>query len=168
MLPRPFRLSRRHRAVLYSLFALLFTSGLIWWLGDEAAEEAGKPVAWAELWKPRLMRVHGGAAMAFLVTLGTVLAVHVRRAWPSGTNRISGTGLIGWFLLQAVTGYGVLYFVGDGLRDWNGQIHVTLGLLAPAAVAGHVLWGKWIMRRRARSGGSLPATPHPGEVGPLR
>ncbi len=149
---RPFRISRRHRVVVYGVFALLFSSGFIWWLADEAAEGATQPVAWVDAWKPWLLRIHGAAAMSFLVVLGTLLMVHVQRAWPSGVNRGSGLALGGWLLLQAVTGYGVLYVAGDRLRDWTGQIHVTLGLLAPVVLAGHILWGKWIMRRRARSG----------------
>jgi len=155
MSARPFRLSRRHRVVLYGLFALLFASGFAWWLADEAVEEAGRSVAWADALKPWALRVHGAVAMAFLVALGTVLPLHVQKAWPSGINRWTGLLLGGWFTLHAVTGYGLLYLPSNAVRDWTGQIHVTLGLLAPLVFAGHLLWGKRAMR--PKKGGTMKA-----------
>lgn len=147
MSARPFRLSRRHRVILYGLFALLFASGFSWWLADEAEEEAGRAVAWAETLKPWALRVHGAAAMAFLVALGTVLPLHAQKAWPSRINRLTGILLSGWFGLQALTGYGLLYLGKQVARDWAGQIHVTLGLLSALVLVGHILWGKRSMRR---------------------
>lgn len=145
---RPFRLSRIHRAVVYSVFAVLFASGFTGWLAKEAVEDAGGTVAWVETWNPRVMRIHLGAAMTFLVVLGTVLATHVRTAWSPGINRNSGVFLGGWFLMQGLTGYVLLGFGGNVLQGWNGKIHVTLGLLAPLVLGGHILWGKWRMRPR--------------------
>jgi len=150
MKSRPFQLSRRHRMVVYLVFTLLFASGFTWWLADEAQEESGSPVAWAEAAKPWLLRVHGGAAMSFLVILGTVMVAHAQRAWAAQVNHRTGLMLGGWFGLQALTGYGLFYFLGESLRDWTGTVHVTLGLLAPLVVGGHVIRGK-MLGRRARS-----------------
>lgn len=133
------------------MYGLLFTSGFIWWLADESMEEAGKTVAWAEAAKPWLLRIHGAAMMAFLIVLGTLLMVHVGRAWPSRVNRASGVLLGSWILVQILTGYGLCYLGNDALRDRAGQIHISLGLLSPLVVGGHVFWGRRRMRSRNSS-----------------
>lgn len=145
---RPFQLSPRHRRIVYAVFAVLFVSGFSWWFADEAQEESPAPVAWAEAAKPVLIRIHGAAAFAFLVVLGTVLAVHAQRAWKAGVNHRTGLLLGGWFGVQAVTGYGLLYLVAAQARDWTGTVHVTLGLLAPVMLAVHVVRGRILARRR--------------------
>lgn len=148
---RPFQLEPRHRWITAAVYGLLFTSGFLWWWADESMEEAGKTLAWAEAAKPWLLRVHGAAVMAFLVVLGTLLMVHVRKAWPSGVNRASGVLLGSWILVQILTGYGLSYFGDDALRDRAGQIHISLGLLSPLVVGGHVFWGRRRMRRKSSS-----------------
>ncbi|MFO1462012.1 MAG: hypothetical protein U1G08_21730 [Verrucomicrobiota bacterium] len=148
MKSRPFQLGPLHRGITAGVYGLLFTSGFVWWWADESMEEAGKAIAWAEAAKPWLLRIHGAAVMAFLVVLGTLLVVHVRRAWPSGVNRRSGM-LVGlWIAVQILTGYGLYYLGGDALRDRAGQIHISAGLLSPVVVAGHVLWGRRQQRRK--------------------
>ena len=148
MSARPFQLSPRHRWIVYSVFAVLFLSGFAWWFADEAQEESSTPVAWAEAAKPVLIRVHGAAAFVFLVVLGTVLAVHAQRAWKAEVNHRSGLMLGGWFGVQAVTGYGLLYLAVAQVRDWTGTVHVTLGLLAPVMLTVHVVRGRILVRRR--------------------
>jgi len=146
MRSRPFQLGTQHRAVLYLVFGILFLSGLMWWVADEAMEEAKGTVAWAEEAKPWLLRVHGGAAMVFLVVLGTVLMAHARRAWAAGVNRWTGLWLGSVFCLQAVTGYGLFYFSGENLREWTGTIHISVGLILPAFLVAHILWGRRIQK----------------------
>ncbi|MBL9176155.1 MAG: hypothetical protein JNL10_21610 [Verrucomicrobiales bacterium] len=149
MKPRPFQLEPLHRWIAAGVYGLLFISGFVWWWADESMEEAGKSIAWAEAAKPWLLRVHGAAVMAFLVLLGTLLMVHVRRAWPSGVNRRSGMLLGIWISVQILTGYGLDYLDSDALRDRAGQIHISVGLLSPLVVVGHVVWGRRQMRRRS-------------------
>lgn len=149
---RPFQLSPRHRAWVYGVLVLLFSSGFVWWIADEAQEESQSPVAWAEAAKPWLMRVHVAAAFAFLVVLGTVLASHADRAWAGRTNRATGLFLGSVFGMQALTGYGLRFFPVDAWKEPTGTLHVSIGLLVPLFVGAHVWWGRRLVRRRtARS-----------------
>lgn len=146
---RPFQLSPRHRAWVYGVLVLLFSSGFVWWMADEAQEESRSPVAWAETAKPWLMRVHVAAAFAFLVVLGTLLPSHADRAWAGRVNRASGLFLGTVFGLQALTAYGLRFFPTEVLKDPAGTLHVSLGLLLPLFIGVHVVWGRRVARKPA-------------------
>ncbi len=145
---RPFQLGPRLRSGFYLAFALLFASGLAWWVADEAQEEARSPVAWAERLKPGMLRIHAAAAYAFLILLGGVWVSHASRAWAAGINRVAGVFLGLALGLQVLTGYGLEHFPVDWIRERTGTFHISAGLLIPAWVAVHVLWGRRLARRR--------------------
>ena len=88
--PPPMRLSRWHERWLYAIGALVFVSG-VGWLADHylfagSADFGDAHAAFEPLW----LRLHGAAAMAGLVVLGSLLPGHITRAWRSRTNRRSG------------------------------------------------------------------------------
>lgn len=146
-----FRLSRRHRFALYSALGLSFASGFAWWLLDHFGRiegEFGPAPHPAQAW---LLRVHGAAAFASLIVLGTLLPVHVKRAWRAAKNRRSGTVLLSLVALQVGTGY-ALYYADEGLRTLAGQIHFALGITLPVLLAAHIVIGRRITSRRARQG----------------
>ena len=125
-----------------------FVSGLAWWLlsrfGQIQGEFGASPHP-AQAW---LLRLHGAAAFASLLTLGALLPVHVKRAWHARKNRRTGALLGGLVALQIITGY-ALYYADDALRDRAGQIHFILGLGLPALLALHIVVGRRIISRRA-------------------
>jgi hypothetical protein len=117
----------------------VFLSGLLWiaaqqWLGDGATfGESASP------WVPFSMKIHGAAAMAVLVVIGTLLPVHVRRAWNARRNRGTGATTLGLNALLIVSGYALYYLAGEGTRALTSLVHWILGLALPAVLVFHVL-----------------------------
>ena len=137
--PRPdsIRLKRFHRYFLYAVLALLFFSGVAWaWFNYFlTAEDVAAAKAWA-------MKIHGAAAMATLVLIGTILTAHVRFAWRAKRNRGNGVLFLSTFGILTVTGYGLYYAGGERLRAWTSWIHLGVGLVVPILLVVHILLGK--------------------------
>jgi hypothetical protein len=135
------RLSPRHVLILHSVACVLVVSG-----GAAALQDiltaAGNDEALPLSFKAWALAVHGGAAMGFLVLLGTVLPTHVVRAWRSGRNRLSGTMLLVTIGLLVVSGYGLYYFGGERLRTVTQWVHLGLGTLDPILFVLHLWWGR--------------------------
>ena len=164
----PMRLSRRHERWLYAIGALIFVSGL-GWLADHylfaGSADFGDAHAAFEPW---WLRLHGAAAMAGLVVLGSLLPGHIARAWRLRTNYRSGLLMLSLVVLLVVTGYG-LYYVGDEeTRPWISMVHWLAGVVAAAGLALHVRWGKRQTRRMhlpAAANPSSSATAAPARAG---
>ncbi len=138
---RPFQLGQRHKRWLYLIAGTLFLSGLLWWLAGFAPESGSSGTDLARSSRPWLLKIHGGAAMAFLVMCGTLWPNHVRRAWRASQNRRSGVMLVAWLALLTVSGYGLYYFGDERVREWTAWVHDLLGLLAVAILGAHVWLG---------------------------
>jgi hypothetical protein len=137
---RGLQLSRRHRWSLYFTGLALLFSGLAWaWL--HRLDEAGTAGAgWHKL-KPWLMKVHGFAALGFVLLLGTLLAVHVRHSWHARRNRANGAFFLSSVALLTFTGY-MLYYLGDEkLRDLCSDVHFWLGAVTPLLLIWHIWSG---------------------------
>jgi len=120
------RLHRAHRLLLYAGLMVLLMTGAAW--------EAMAPGSFASL----VMEVHGAAALATLVLLGTLLAQHVPAGWASSKNRKSGAILLGALLWLALSGY-LLYYAGsESLRWYAAQSHLWVGIAACAIVGLHL------------------------------
>ncbi len=136
-----FRLSRRHRLALATTLSASLVSGVAWWVLDNFCQIQGEfdisPHP-AQAW---LLRFHGAAAMAALVVLGSLLPVHVLRAWRAKRNRRTGAGLLALLALQIATGY-ALYYADNPLREAAGQLHFFLGLSLPATLVLHIYCGR--------------------------
>lgn len=136
------RLSFRHRAWLFGVFAAAFLTGVAWWVLHrwfQVAGEFGPSPHPAEHW---LIRLHGAAAFATLVLLGSVLPLHVKRAWLAGRNRRSGGLMLLLNALLALTGY-ALYYAGDeSFRAAASSAHLFLGLALPLLLVAHILRGR--------------------------
>lgn len=139
--PRPesIRLKPFHRYLLYSVLALLFLSGAGWAYLNYLVPLPGEFELAA---KSSLIRVHGAAAMATLVLIGTVLTAHVRFAWRAGRNRTNGILFLSALGILTVTGYGLYYAGDERLRAWTGWIHLSVGLALPLLLVIHILLGK--------------------------
>ena len=139
------KLERGQRRWLHATLAVLFVSGVVWWVlhrwGEVETEFGPTP----HPLNPWLMRVHGGAAMVALVVLGTLLSGHVRRAWQAGRNRLSGLGMLVWCGGLSVSGYALYYAGAETARTWASIIHLVGGLAFPLVLIVHIWSG-----RRAR------------------
>jgi hypothetical protein len=136
--PQTPKLGSFRRWAVYVLVASLFASGAAWlWVHlrtpDDAIPSALEP--WA-------MKLHGAAALLVTYLAGTMLYGHMLTAWRQRRNRVTGCLVTATFLLLALTGYGLYYFSGDGLRQFNEWLHWLLGFASPAALVLHVWRGR--------------------------
>ncbi len=147
MRPNGLTLSCRHRAWLYGSFAVLWLSGCVW-----------LAVQWYR-WRvavvddaPRLahtaLQVHGAAAMAVLVLLGTLIPLHMKRGWQVNRNRRGGLVLIIANVVLIATGYGLYYAGGERWRAVSQWAHSGLGALLPLLIVWHIRAGRATRPRR--------------------
>lgn len=143
------RLPRLHRWLLYLGFGALALSGCAWlmlhYLTGSQGPYGPRPHSLEPLW----LKIHGAAAMAALVWLGSLTVVHIRHAWHVRRNRVSGGVLLGLFLGLTVTGYLLYYFGGEELRPVISFIHWVGGLIAVIGFAVHLVLGRRSSRHTA-------------------
>ena len=142
---RFFGLSRLHKLALHGCASLLWSTGLFWqlaqwdrdsgWGGQSVVDLAGAVSPW-------LLKMHGAGAMGFLIVFGTLLPIHVHRAWVAGMNRFTGVLFMGYCALLILTGYGLYYAGGETLRAIMKSAHLWPGLLSPLMLAGHLWAGR--------------------------
>jgi hypothetical protein len=137
--PESIQLNRALRYCLYIVLALLFLSGAAWTYWNYLVAHSGDFEARAKTWA---MKIHGAAAMAILVLIGTLLTGHVKLAWRARRNRGNGALLLGVFGILTITGYGLYYAGGEELRTWTSWIHLSVGLSIPVLIVLHVALGK--------------------------
>ncbi len=136
------RLRPRLRAMFYAVFAVLFASGAGWWVAHTWLQPAADSASAPSVVEPWLLKVHGAAAMAALLVLGTLYPTHISRSWRTGRNRGWGIGLVVACLVLIVTGY-LLYYVGsETIRDATVSIHLWLGVALPIVLLVHIWRGR--------------------------
>ena len=155
--PQPIRLGARHKRALYAVFLVLWGSGALWLLFHyflRVAGEFGDAAHPLEAW---WLRLHGLAGFAALVTVGTVLPVHARRAWQIDRNRRSGLAMKACLLWLAATGYALYYFASEANEAWLPLAHWVVGLALPLAGLLHVRLGR---RRAPRTAPDFQSASH--------
>jgi hypothetical protein len=123
---------------LYGTTGGLFLSGVLWLVLRLSRGED----SFAGPWEALSQKIHGGCAMVFLFVFGWILDVHVLANWGARRNRLTGGLVTGSLALLALTGYGLYYFGGEGLRRATEWSHWVLGLLAAPLLLWHVLAGR--------------------------
>ncbi len=132
------KLSKYQRIWIYSTFSVLFVTGSIWFILHTLEMRHNDSAPWLSTREITMLKIHGGAAMIFLVLLGTLIPIHIRRGLGKKENVPSGFGVIGAMLLLAVTGYGLYYFGDEHARSLTSSVHTFLGLASPFVLAWHV------------------------------
>jgi Na+/H+ antiporter NhaC len=137
------RLRSRLRVTFYVVFALLFISGVAWFILHTWARHPSE-FGSEELnaFEPWLLKVHGAAAMVALVLLGVLYPVHIMRGWRAHRNRRSGAGLVAICLSLIVTGYLLYYVGGETSRAVTSLLHLWIGFALPAMIAIHIWRGR--------------------------
>jgi hypothetical protein len=138
----PVRLGYWHQFAVYSATAALAVSGLLWLVYHFFLAEPGEFGGQIHPLEPWLLRFHGAAAMAGLIVYGSLLPIHVRRAWTLRRNILLGIGLITIMLLLTVTGYLLYYAGGEQSRAVISALHWIVGLVVPALLIWHVISGR--------------------------
>jgi hypothetical protein len=141
-------LSPGHERWVAGVFLALLLSGALWLVFHyfvAVPGDFGDTRHPLEAW---WLRLHGAAAMGFLIVLGTVLPVHVRRAWDSRRNRRNGAAVLCVITALIISGYALYYAGSEELRPWIRRIHWVAGLVAVLALVLHVFTGKQAAARR--------------------
>jgi cation transport ATPase len=154
----PLKLQPAHRRWLYLSSVLLLVSGAGWLVGHyflHGPEDfPGAPNPSEPWW----LRVHGAAAMGFLLAFGALWPQHMRSGWRQHINRPSGIGMLVVVGVLTLTAYGLYYVGGDRARGFISIAHWTVGLVASAGLPVHVMLGRRLNeepRRRARNHGPI-------------
>lgn len=143
------RLGFWHQTSVYGATALLVVSGAVWLVLHffmMTQGEFGETHHPLEIW---MLKLHGGAAMAGLIIYGSLLPIHIRRAWAIRRNIYLGIGLVAIMLSLTITGYLLYYAGGEETRPVISAVHWIIGMAVPALLAWHVVTGK----RRSRTAG---------------
>lgn len=117
-----------HRVLAYLVLALLFASGLAHFLLRDYFQLPGPFGPAPRPLQTTMLRIHGGAAMATLVLLGSLLGAHVLRFWRQRQNRVAGALFLGGLALLVFSGYGLYYLDDEALRGWTRDSHIATGL----------------------------------------
>jgi hypothetical protein len=143
------RLSRRHQAWLHAAAGLLFATGAAWLVLHHFLQVPGEFGDEPTPFEPWCLKLHGAAAMAFLVLLGTLVRGHVPGGWRSGRNRLSGVGLVSANLVLVATGWALYYIGSEAARPILSVVHWGLGAGLPLALLWHARRGLAVRVRRA-------------------
>jgi len=149
--PDTIRLGVWHQAAVYGVTALLAVTGIAWLTYHYFLAVPGDFGPQPHPMEHWMLRLHGAAAMAGLIVYGSLLPIHIRRAWALRRNIVLGIGLVTLMLLLTVTGYLLYYAGGEESRPLISLLHWAPGLAVPALIAWHVTSGR---RQTRAQGGS--------------
>jgi hypothetical protein len=145
MRPSGAALSRLHRKTLYAVFAVLFLSGVAWYFLHNG-------LAWGldndgprNPFEAFLLKLHGAAAMAALLVLGSLVPQHLKWAWQNRENRRTGALMLSAQALLVLTGYALYYSGDEDVRVFASDLHLIIGVGFPLVLVWHIIEGR---RRR--------------------
>ena len=125
---------RRQKKMLYAASFLLWMSGALW-LFERYVSDNALPL-------PLWMKIHGAAAMLFLMVFGALLIHHVPVGWRHKRQRPSGIPLLLICTVLVITGWALYYLGDESIREWTSAAHSILGLLFPFVLGLHLWFAK--------------------------
>ena len=85
-----------------------------------------------------MMKIHGGAAMALLVLVGSLMTEHIPGGWRGERNKVSGVSTLALFCVLGLSGY-VLYYAGSEVfRTVASYVHLGTGIALLVPVVVHI------------------------------
>ncbi|WP_232348048.1 hypothetical protein [Cupriavidus taiwanensis] len=93
------------------------------------------------------MKLHGAAAFASMFLLGGIWSSHIACVWKQRRNRLAGVSFASAVAALVVTGYGLYYFNGKGLRSLSEWVHWTAGVMLGFLFWNHVARGRRELHR---------------------
>ncbi len=157
----------RHKRWVYWSCAPLFVSGLLWLSFHYFVRGHGEFGETQHPLEPWWLRGHGGAAMLFLIVVGSLLPIHVRRGWHQRKNLPLGIIVLAAALLLTCSGYALYYFGGEEMRPLISAFHWIIGLAAPAVLIWHIVAGRALHAPTSHPAAFLPeqSSPTPSRQG---
>jgi len=150
------RLSGIHKIILGVLFLVLFITGG-WWAMSVNGVQLPLPIFGLggderplDL-ESRMLAAHGIVAMVYLIGLGSLIPVHMKKGWYLKRKRLSGSFVVTLHGVLIATAAMLYYGSPDGLRPYGAMLHLWVGVVLPLAVLGHV-----VARIGPSSGGEAP------------
>jgi hypothetical protein len=92
-----------------------------------------------KLW---MIRLHALGALWACVLVGSLIPLHISKAWHRGLNVRSGMASLVVFGALGLTGYALWYAPVGALRQWSAWVHWVLGLVVPMGLWLHVKLGR--------------------------
>ncbi len=136
------KLSKSQKVILYVLCSALFISGAAKALYQYILQPDGPfTPGYSEL-EQVWLTAHGILSPLYLVALGALIPVHMKRSWAAGRNQASGVFIVTIHLVLIATGLGLYYAGTESLRAISVSVHLWIGLGLPLILIGHVLLGR--------------------------
>lgn len=119
------------KSLIHVSTALLWLSGAAWLYLKQPDDI--HPV------QPFLMKLHGAAAILFLLVFGGLWVTHIPAGWQQNDRRPSGSWLTGVNAILIITGWGLYYMGGESARHFASFVHGAVGLVLPVLLVVHIL-----------------------------
>lgn len=134
------RLGWRHRIAVDATLAAVLATGVLWLALDPGDSAEAISVGARRALKADAA-LHALAGLLALVALGTLWAVHIRRAWRSGRNRVAGSATFAILVGLAATGWALGYAGGAVAHDAIARAHWIGGIAGVAVYVTHRVRG---------------------------
>jgi hypothetical protein len=129
--------------VLWVCFGLLAVSGVLLIPGMlELRLEMEVPDAWLPAARVRWAALHGFAAFAGVMAIGTLLPLHVRHGLRQRRSRVTGIALLCLWAVVIVSGWGIYYLIDELWSLWSSLTHTVIALVLIFMLTVHVVVGR--------------------------
>jgi hypothetical protein len=137
------RLSKIHEYIIYLISVIVIISGFLWLYFDFFVRIETEFSLQVHPMQNIFLILHGSSSIIFLIILGSVLPMHVYKAWKTKNNRLSGGFFLLLFTILILTGIGLFYSGVEYNRRLLSVLHWVIGILFPIFFVIHIYFGKF-------------------------
>ena len=137
------RLSKIHEYIIYLISFIVTISGFVWLYFDFFVRVETEYSLQVHPMQNIFLIMHGTSSLIFLILLGSVLPIHVYKAWKIKNNRLSGGFFLLLFTILILTGIGLFYSAVEDNRRILSVLHWVIGILFPIFFVIHIYFGKF-------------------------
>ena len=137
------RLSKVHEYIIYLISVIVVISGFLWLYFDFFIRVETEFSLQVHPLQNTFLILHGSSSIIFLIALGSVLPIHIFKAWKTKNNRLSGGIFLLLFTILILTGIGLFYSAVEDNRRILSVLHWVIGILFPIFFVIHIYFGKY-------------------------
>ena len=137
------RLSKVHEYIIYLISVIVVISGFLWLYFDFFIRVETEFSLQVHPLQNTFLILHGSSSIIFLIALGSVLPIHIFKAWKTKNNRLSGGFFLLLFTILILTGIGLFYSAVEDNRRILSVLHWVIGILFPIFFVIHIYFGKY-------------------------